>query len=533
MKELQVIQGSAEWVQARLKHFTASEAPAMMGASKKLTRNELLRLKATGNEREYSDWVQRNLFDKGHEFEANARVLVEEDIGEELYPITATDDEEWLLASMDGMTMLGTKLFEHKMYNPELAAAVRAGDLDPEYYWQLEQQLLVTGAEEVIFVVSDGTRDNWEQMTYKPVKGRAEKLIAGWKQFEKDLAEYEVVPEKPQPVGKTMESLPALRIELTGAVTASNLAEYKEHAFEVIQSINTDLQTDQDFADAEKTVKWCKDVEDRLDAAKQHALSQTASIDELFRTIDEISAETRTKRLELDRLVKAQKENRRLEIKTTAEASLKKHLDALNDRVQPVRFTVQADFAAAMKGKRTIATLQDAADTELARAKIDANQLADKIDANLKLIREAGHDFLFSDLQTLATKESDDLKMVIDARIAKHKADEQAKIDAKLEAEREKIRQEEQAKAVEQAAKPVEQTTKQVEQEAPKAAPSASTGLRTGGSLRPPAAKQTRPTDNQIIECLALNFRVHESKVIEWLLEMDLEAASSELESAF
>ena len=301
----------------------------------------------------------------------------------------------------------------------------------------------------------------------------------------------------------------------------------------MIQSINTDLQTDQDFADAEKTAKWCKDVEDRLDAAKQHALSQTASIDELFRTIDAISAETRTKRLELDRLVKAQKENRRLEIKTTAEASLKKHLDALNDRVQPVRFTVQADFAGVMKGKRTITTLQDAADTELARAKIDANQLADKIDANLKLIREAGHDFLFSDLQALALKEADDLKMLIDARITKHNAEEQAKIDAKLAAARDEIRQEEQAKAVDQAAKPVEQTAKPVEQEASKAAPSASVGMRTGGSVRTPTAKQTRPTDRQIIDCLTLQFRVHDSKVIEWLLDMDLEAASRELESAF
>ena len=32
--------------------------------------------------------------------------------------------------------------------------------------------------------------------------------------------------------------------------------------------INTNLESDEDFADAEKTVKWCADVEDRLAAAK-------------------------------------------------------------------------------------------------------------------------------------------------------------------------------------------------------------------------------------------------------------------------
>ena len=32
--------------------------------------------------------------------------------------------------------------FEHKLWNETLAAQVRAGELDPHYYWQLEQQIL-------------------------------------------------------------------------------------------------------------------------------------------------------------------------------------------------------------------------------------------------------------------------------------------------------------------------------------------------------------------------------------------------------
>jgi len=34
-----------EWLEARLKHFTASEAPAMMNESKFMSRDELLDLK--------------------------------------------------------------------------------------------------------------------------------------------------------------------------------------------------------------------------------------------------------------------------------------------------------------------------------------------------------------------------------------------------------------------------------------------------------------------------------------------------------
>src|SRR5690606_27899364 len=125
-------------------------------------------------------------------------------------------------------------------------------------------------------------------------------------------AAYQPEEAAPAPVvGRAPDQLPSLHIEVTGMVTASNLAEFKASAMAVLGSINRDLQTDEDFADAEQTVKWCKGVEERLDAAKSHALSQTASIDELFRTIDSVSAEARRIRLELDKLVTREKENRR------------------------------------------------------------------------------------------------------------------------------------------------------------------------------------------------------------------------------
>ena len=39
--------------------------------------------------------------------------------------------------------------------------------------------------------------------------------------------------------------------------------------------------------------------------------------------------------------------------------------------------------------------------------------------------------------------------------------------------------------------------------------------------------KPQRPTDDDIIATLALHYRVHELKVIEWLLDIDLDAASA------
>lgn len=445
-----VTQGSPEWLALRTGHPTASEAPVMMGASSKIKRNELLHIKATGTEREISDWVQKNLFDKGHEYEALARPIVEEMIGEELYPATATDDDGYLLASFDGITMLEDAIFEHKMWNAELAEAVRQKDLPAEYYWQLEQQLYVSGAEKVIFVCSDGTRENFVWMEYRPVEGRRKALLDGWRQFEKDLASY--VPEAPkvEPEGRAPEALPALRIEVTGMVTASNLAEFKSHAMAVLGGIKTELTTDSDFADAEKTVKWCKEAEERLEAAKQHALSQTASIDELFRTIDAIREETRAKRLELDKLVKSRKEAIRLEILQKAKSALDRHVGGLERRLEefsttPIRLPqITADFAGAMKGKKTLSSLQDAADTTLAKAKIEADNIAARIEANLNLLQELAGDslHLFADLQQLVMREPDALAAIIKTRIAEYEAAEQKR----LEAERERIRHEEQQK---------------------------------------------------------------------------------------
>lgn len=451
-----VQQGTPEWHALRSSYFTASEAPAMMGASKYQTRSDLLALKKTGIVPEVTP-QQQAIFDRGHATEEMARPLVEEMIGEELYPIVGTSGN--LLASMDGATMLGDTLFEHKLWNATLAAAVLAGELEPHYYWQLEQQLLVSGAERVIFVCSDGTRDNFVHMEYRPVAGRREQLVAGWAQFEEDLGAFEVKEAKVEVIGAAPDQLPALRIEVTGMVTASNLDAFKAHALEVFSNINTELKTDQDFADAEKTVKWCSEVEDKLKAAKEHALSQTESIDALFKAIDDIAAEARRKRLELDKLVKSRKDSIRTEIVMDSAKALQDHIDqidaTLGGRIRMPK--VHANFAEAIKGKRTIDSLNEAADSELARAKIEASRIGDLIRLNIASLNElaANHKFLFHDAQDLVQKTNDDLVALIKVRINEHEQAEQKKRN-----DAESARQQ-----AEQQAAPQEQAQPQVQEQ--------------------------------------------------------------------
>lgn len=533
-----LVQGSPEWQAFRLNYHGASEAAAMLGLSSNMKRTELLHIKHTGNPKEFSDFVQERILDRGHEVEALARPLVEEDLGEELYPVTCSLGKE--SASCDGLTMAGDIAFEHKQWNEELALAVENGNVPDSHMPQCQQIMMVTGASRVRFVVSDGTRDRFTWTDVTPDEGWFRRIRAGWAQFEKDVAEYEPREAEVKPEGRTPESLPALFVEVTGQVTASNLREYRDHALAVFGGINKDLQTDQDFADAEKTVKWCGMVEERLAAAKQHALSQTQSIDELFRTIDDISAEARRVRLDLDKLVTRRKVEVKEYIIKGGRDAYGKHVHALKEETGGIWIDLgMPDFAGAAKGKRSFESIQDAVDTLLANAKIDADASAKRLRGNVAYLDEAtaGFEFLFSDRAGLATKQLDDIKMTVSNRIEKHKLDKQRE----EEATRERIRREEQARADREAAEraAAERAEQQAAERAAQAAAAPSPApapapvyeeraVPVQQAVRKPArtpAKPTRPTDAEIVAALVSHFEATEEQVIGWICEMDFSAA--------
>lgn len=442
MKTLEgIIQGTPEWHAVRAKSFTASEAPAMMGVSKYMTRSELLEQKYSGVIPEVTP-AQQRIFDRGHAAEADARPIAEEIIGEELYPCTAVSNEnEHILASFDGCTMLEDAAWEHKLINTTLRSAT-VETLEEHYKVQMDQQMYVSGAERCLFMASDGTENDINHFWYERDEDRIKALLDGWKQFENDLAEYKPESAKVEAVGTAPDSLPSLNIQLQGGVTASNLPAFKEAASRLIDGIKTELSTDQDFADADSSVKWLKKGEKQLETAKDNALQQTITISELFSTVDALKEQMRQKRLQLEKLVKAEKENRRNEILRAAQESFSQWLSAQNS---PIFFPPDIDIAGAMKGKKTIASLKSAADDEVARAKIEATRTIEAIKSNEKLLSEQvkGYELLFSDRDQLLVKSADDLAATIKARIADHKERE----EQRLKAERERIKQEEERKA--------------------------------------------------------------------------------------
>ncbi|ABV74317.1 hypothetical protein BA3_0032 [Thalassomonas phage BA3] len=464
-----LVQGSKEWHELRATHFTASEAPAMMGESKYKGRTALMNEKK-GVKEKVSDQLQK-LFDKGHETEDKARSLLEFETAESFEPIVATLEVEGLplLASLDGISEDHKTIFEHKLWNETLAENVRNQVLEPTYYWQLEQQLLVTGAERALFMVSDGTGVNREIMYYTSQPERRSKLIAGWHEFKKDFEAHEVKAKQEVVVARQQEEFPLIQCSVEGSTVVSNLGEY----IPVIQKLADEqmsliLETDQDFADKEAFNKNVK-------AGRATLKTQAADIEKQFESLAEFNgyvkqADTILQKLQShgEKQVKEAKATKKLSIVNNAQAEFNKHLAELSETINKVQITqIVIDFEAVMKGKRSFEKMEEAVNAELAKAKIEANEIAQLIRKNLDSLTElaSNHKFLFSDHAMLLLKDNDDLVNLIKARIAEHeqaeaerkrqeqeciereakeKAEREAK--AKLEAEEKRIRDEERAK---------------------------------------------------------------------------------------
>ena len=469
MKILNLVQGSAEWLKAREEHFNASEAPSIFGESKYKSRTALLNEKK-GVKEKVSDHLQK-LFDKGHETEDKARDLLEFETAETFEPIVATLEVEGLplLASLDGISEDHKTIFEHKLWNEVLAENVRNNVLEPTYYWQLEQQLLVAGAERALFMVSDGTGVNREMMYYTSLPERRSKLIAGWHEFKKDFEGHEVKAKQEVVVARKQDSFPLMQCSVEGSTVVSNLGEY----IPVIQKLADEqmsliLETDQDFADKEAFNKNVK-------AGRATLKTQATDIEKQFESLAEFNgyvkqADTILQKLQShgEKQVKEAKTAKKLSIVNNAQAEFNKHLAELSETINKVQITqIVIDFEAVMKGKRSFEKMEEAVNSELAKAKIEANEIAQVIRKNLDSLTElaGNHKFLFSDHAMLLLKDNDDLVNLIKARIAEHeqaeaerKRQEQERIEreakekaereakAKLEAEEKRIRDEERAK---------------------------------------------------------------------------------------
>lgn len=496
-------QGSDSWHAHRANCCNASDAGTAMGINPYKTRQELVREMATGVTKEIDAGTQRR-FDDGHRFERLARGLAEQIMGEDLFPVVASIAVSGmgrrLSVSLDGNKMDDSETWEHKTLSESLAAAMDRGEIPEQYHGQMEQGLAIVGATRCLFMASKWDDNDQlieeKHLWYESNPDLRAKIIAAWKQIEADVDGYQHGEAAPVAVAAPINELPALMVEITGSVTASNLEQWRDVVTARIAAINTDLQTDNDFADADAMVKFLDDGEKRIDLVKSQAQANAADIDRVFRALDEIKASMRAKRLELDKLVTKRKESIKIEIMQAGKDALGSHIAGLNKRLAKVQMPpIAADFAAAIKGKRNLESMRDAVSTLVAAKKIEANEIADRITINLQMLTDqarqpnADYTFLFADYAQLILKAPDDLALVIKSRIQDHQIAE----EKRLAAETARIRAEEEAKATAKA------KAEQEEAERQRKASDQPATVATQAQQPDPAAQPAAPAVTQAI----------------------------------
>jgi putative phage-type endonuclease len=471
MQTVSLVQGSPEWHAHRAHHFNASDAPAMMGCSSYKTRSQLIKEMATGICAEVDPARQRR-FDDGHRFEALARPLAEEIISEPLSPCVGVNGM-WS-ASFDGLTFMHDAAFEHKTLNNTLREVMLEGctgaDLPLMYQVQMEHQAMVSGCKRILFMASEwgpgGELIEMRYCWYTPNPDLRAKIKEGWLQLAKEVEAYDPTAERPAPaVAAPVESLPAVVVQVNGALTVGgNLEDFGAALRTFIDRIPKKPSTDQEFADAEAATKALKKAEEALAAAEDGALAQISDVEVMRRTVADLKNLARTTRLATEKLVAAEKEARRTEIVTGAQAQLDHHVQALNQRLGANWLPrVAGGFAETIKGLKSLDSMRDKVAVALTSAKHDANQLAARLEANRKhLVQEDGDWIaLFADFSTVGAKAEEDFQALASLRIGNHKQAEAARLDK----ERERIRAEEREAAI-KAQQDAEQERLRIQQQA-------------------------------------------------------------------
>lgn len=418
--------GSPAWHARRARCFNAGDASAMLGCHPSgYTRSQLLQDLHTGIEREFSDYVQENVITPGHRIEALWRPIAEEILGEDLQVIAGALEvglSRPLGASLDGITFMEDTLGECKSANKALRAALPhtgrdsherndARQLPKGYRVQLEQQQLVTGATRTLFsacqfdAAGNPTEERHAFYTSDPVL-RAE-ILAGWKQLDADRAVY-VPPAAAAPavVAAPVQALPAVSMRVTGEIAVIDnfpafetaLRDFLEHR------LIREPKTDQDFADLDVQIKAMKGAEAALESAETQMLAQIQAVDTAKKAKDMLARLVRDNRLMAEKLLASEKERRRGEIVASGVGTFKAHVAALEVEIEPIRMRCPTpDFGGCIKGLKSLASMEDKVATELARAKIAANEIAAETRSRLTWFREnaKGFEFLFPDLQEI------------------------------------------------------------------------------------------------------------------------------------
>lgn len=434
-----LIQGTPDWHEHRAKFFNASDAPAMLGCSPYKTREQLLFEKFTGLTPEITAFNQR-IFDEGHRFEALARPLAEEIIGDDLQPIVITEGEYG--ASLDGQGFGCPINWENKTLNQDIKTTFERGEIPKYIRVQVEQQMRIDTACEKTLITAvkfdaDGDLVEMMQQWYTRDDALWNEITEGWKQFETELLTYQPDPEV-NVFSAPAEGAPMVAVQAEGRIIQSNLPVVIEYVEREKANLNNIVfQTDEDYEFAGNKGKEYRELQKCAKHAKAAMLEGTIALGEAVRQLDYIDKLAGEMALHLEKSVKQNKINKQTELIVSGKQDWQKIIADLEQTIKPLKITIPApDFAESMKGLKSVKSFTTACKKALEESRKAATTQAQEIGSNLALFGyvKDEYGFLFEDINAISYKPLAEFKVILDGRIANYKAAE-AERKAKLEAE--------------------------------------------------------------------------------------------------
>jgi putative phage-type endonuclease len=162
---LSLVQGTPEWHAHRAKSRNASETAVVLGVSPWQTPYQLWSIRTGRTTQEVTKPMQH-----GAALEGAARLAYEQRSGLVLEPLVLVEGD--YSASLDGITLEGDLILEikcpYKGRDSELWKAVATGTVPENYGWQIEHQLMVSGAAKAHLWVFDGKEGLLVEVVPKP-----------------------------------------------------------------------------------------------------------------------------------------------------------------------------------------------------------------------------------------------------------------------------------------------------------------------------------------------------------------------------
>ena len=150
---VKLVQGTPAWHEHRKHYRNASETPAVLGLSPWMTPFQLWQLK-TGR---MPPQATTAAMAHGTALEPLARQAYEGLTGDVMEPLVMVDGP--YSASLDGITLGGKRVLEikcPKSKESKMLADAKAGRIPEHVFWQIQTQLMVSGAELAHLYVFDG-----------------------------------------------------------------------------------------------------------------------------------------------------------------------------------------------------------------------------------------------------------------------------------------------------------------------------------------------------------------------------------------